>query len=88
MSSFGFVDLNHEELLAYLEEIKKTERESACQVLPRGRFYFKDGDLVYSGLVCHPKEMGGNATGVGAGHCNNCRLQGRKKASSRRGRKP
>lgn len=71
MSSYGFVDIQHEQIKRYMEALESMS--GVCKIPPVGRFQLgTDGMPTFSGLVCHPADMGGDATGIGASGCLNC----------------
>ena len=73
MSQFGYLDIENDELQKYFDAVKK--REGVCRILPRGRFSLRlNGRPMFNGLVCS-EFMGGNQTGIGAEHCENCLLE-------------
>jgi len=73
MSQFGYVDIENDELQKYFDAVQK--KVGVCDFLPRARFSLQiNGAPVYDGLVCSEK-MGGKQTGVGAEHCENCKLE-------------
>ena len=70
----GFIDIQFDEIFKYYEAVKL--KAGTCDVLPAGRFWLSyDGAPEYGGLVCHPMDMSGRATGVGAESCKNCILK-------------
>jgi len=69
-SQFGYIDIENDEIVKYLKDVKK--KEGICRILPRGRFSLRrNGEPMYDGLICSDK-MGGEQTGVGAIGCRNC----------------
>lgn len=67
----GYVDIQQVEIDKYLRDVES--KRGICDVLPAGRFVIDLGSPVrYNGLVCHPMDMGGRATGVGVQGCKNC----------------
>jgi len=70
----GFLDIPYDQILAYMKDVKKTNREDICKVVPRGRFNIEsNGNIRYSGLVC--KDINGKSTGAVANWCENCKIQ-------------
>ena len=66
----GFLDIPHEVIEKAYREIQK--KKGCCRILPAARVNIcDDGALDFGGLVCDNR-MGGEQTGVGAGHCHNC----------------
>lgn len=66
------VDIPHEALFKAVEEINK--KRDICKILPKARLYCDTEDFMFGGLVCDDR-MGGEQTGVAAGHCKNCILE-------------
>jgi hypothetical protein len=67
----GYLDIQHAELMKYQNAVEK--KVNVCRIMPAARFSIQmDGSVIFSGLVCHPMDMGGEATGVGAESCTNC----------------
>ncbi len=73
MSSFGFIDIPAKELQLFLSAVAL--KMGVCKVLPRARFMIEANGPRYAGLVCHPNDMGGKATGIGAESCINCQRE-------------
>lgn len=66
----GFLDISYAEAKKFILEAEK--KRGVCRVLPRGRFNISQEGFNFDGLVCTPRDMGGEATGVGAAYCENC----------------
>ena len=67
----GYLDIQHSELMKYQNAVAK--KVNVCRVMPAARFSLRtDGSVAFDGLVCHPMDMGGEATGVAAEGCTNC----------------
>ena len=73
MTTFGYLDIPYAEVAKYMDDVSR--KHGICKVLPTGRFDIAVDGARYSGLVCHPMQMGGEATGVGASACKNCILK-------------
>lgn len=66
----GEIIISCKEIEKYLAEVQGKAR--ICRILPRGRFAFRNGDILYDGLDCSPVDMGEEATGCAAPYCQNC----------------
>lgn len=67
----GYIDIQHAEIERYMNAVAK--KVNTCRVLPAARFSIQmDGSVIFDGLVCHPMDMGGEATGFAARGCTNC----------------
>lgn len=70
----GYLDIQNEEIQRYMDAVAK--KVNTCRVLPAARFSMRlDGSVIFDGLVCHPMDMGGDATGVAAEGCTNCTIK-------------
>lgn len=75
MSQHGYIDIPWSEIGRYEKEA--ATKLGTCRIVPPARFAMTADGPVYSGLVCSPFDMSGEATGVSALGCTNC-LQNRK----------
>ena len=72
-NQIGYIDIQKSEINKYLNDAEK--KKGVCDVIPAARFSIRDeGPVQYTGMICHPMDMGGEATGIGASSCENCLL--------------
>ena len=76
MNHIGYIDIENDTIVEYLEKVKK--KIGICKILPAGRFQITNEGIQFGYLICSNK-MGGDSTGIAAEYCKNCVLEQKNK---------